>query len=246
MREALPDIIRLQQLVEGLGTDAAVAKQIALGVVIPRYAVLLGEGVSQEDALYFLVKSINELPELIDQQFPEGGRKKVALNVVERLRAVFSPKMLSHIYENFLTRTNTDRVVVLSGISLLEDIQFDSSALLTHSVEIISEIGKIREKIMSSESLGHSSKLVLNAQFELMERAVLRFETSGVGPFRDAIFTSVGKVFIELQGQSGEAKVISRAILDDLLRLYDLLKMGGDLVRLAAPPVLAALSAPAA
>jgi hypothetical protein len=246
MRETLPDITRLKMLIEGLHSDPSPSKTSALNVIVVRYAALIGDDVSPEDGLYFLLRSINELPSIIEQQFPEGGRKKAAMNVVSTLRSIFSPRLLSQPFETYLVRTDTERVVILSAISLLEDIEFDSEKLLMHGVEIVSEIGRIREKINAAEALSHSSKLVLNAQFELIERAVLRFETSGVGPFRDAVFTSVGKVFIELQGQGGEAKVVSRAILDDLLRLYGLLQMGGDLVRLAAPPVLAALGAPTA
>lgn len=138
MRDALPDIVRLKLLVEGLVGDATVAKTTALTVLVSRFAAILGEGTKYDDAFYILIRSINDLSLIVEQQFPDGGGKRTAMNVVEKLKSIISPHLLSQPFESYLSRTATDRVVICSAIGLLEDIQFDTDAFISHSVEIIS------------------------------------------------------------------------------------------------------------
>lgn len=243
MTKILPEVARLQTLLDGFVPNDSVAKQSALFLVVERYADIVGD-VTTEDALYLLLRSLNDLPDLIVQQFPEGGRRKTALTVVDRLKAIFSPRLLAQSYENFLARTATDRAIASSAIALMEDINFDGESLLAKTVEVVEEVAKVREKILQSDCLSDASKIFLSAQFELIERSVLRFEVSGVGPFRDSIFTSIGKIFVELKGQGSDSKVVAKELIDDLLRIYGLLQVGGDLAKLTAPLVMMALPGP--
>lgn len=236
----LPEIQRLRALIEQLpekGGDSAAS------VIIPLYAKISGvEG--DYETLALLYRTLDRLPELITEKYPEKGRRAAAIGVVEQLKENLSPTKLARPYPEFFSRHGRALRRQLDVFPVLEDIAFDSDALMSQATTIVAELEKMRAKVGSADDLSDASRSFLNAQLALMERAVLRFETTGVGPFRDSVFTAFGKIYVEL-AVSNPKSPSTKELIDNLLRLYGLFQAGGDLARLTGPIISGLLNGPA-
>ena len=220
-----------------------VAKRPAATVLAAEFSRLGNLG-SQYDGLLGLLSAVDSISPLIEEQFSEAGRKSAAISVVDRLKTIFSPKNLSLNCESFLSSTQVDRLFVQAILPLLEDIRFDSSSLSASTTDIVQEINDFRVKIHKSDGLSHASKLVVDAQLSLMERSLLRFSETGVGPFRISVMSSMGRIFVELQRNPENSKSAVKDVIDDVLRVYGLLEAGGNLLTLAAPVAVKLLTGP--
>lgn len=246
MSESISEIRNLKKLLNELPEKVGAnnSKKVVGTFVAETFAPICGA----EDhfgAMHALTNSIEKLPEIVCDQFQQGGRQQAALAIIQKLRSIFSPKNLDHSFENFLAATAVDRNVVLTMLPLLEDIRFDEAALNAKANDIVSEIEAFRSKLMMNGGLSHASKVVVDAQISLMERSILKFSETGVGRFRDSIFSSVGRIVIELQTNAGNEKIAVRTTLDDVLRIYGLMEAGGNLITLAAPTAIKLLTGPA-
>ena len=235
----LPELQHLRKLLESLpekGGDSA------MSVIIPIYSEITGAD-SDFAALALLYRTLDQLPEIVTEKFPEKGRRAAALGVVEQFKDHLSPLKLARPYPEYFSRHGRPLLKQLAIFPILEDIEFDSDGLAGQATSIISEIEKMRAKIDKANDLSDASRSFLGAQLVLLERAVLRFETTGVGPFRDSVFSSVGKIYIELAVANPDS-TSAKDLMDDFLRLYGLFQAGGDILKLTGPVIAGLLSAP--
>lgn len=236
MTDSLPEISYLKQLLVKLPDviGPTNAKRAAAPIIAAEYAALSGAQ-DQFAGLSGLLGSIERLPNIITEQFDQDGRKQAAIAIVERIRNVFCPKNLALPAETFMSSTSLDQGIILSMLPLLEDIQFDSAALTAKTQDIFEEITAFRDKVGKVEGLSHASRVVIDAQMLAMERSLVRFTETGVGTFRESIFSSVGRIVVELQTNKNNEKLAIRETMDDVLRIYGLFEVGGNLLTLAAP-----------
>jgi|GEM_PF-2192843 len=238
-QQIIPEIRHLRTLIERLpekGGDSAAS------VVIPLFAEIVGVD-NDYESLSLLYRALDHLPALIADKFPEKGRRAAALGVVEQLKDGFSPLKLARPYPEFGPRHGRALKRQLEVFPILEDLEFDTENLKAQTTTIVSEIEKMRLKVGNADDLSDASRTFLNAQLALMERAVLRFETTGVGPFRDSVLTAFGKIYLELSAADSKS-VVAKELIDNLLRLYGLLQAGGDILKLTGPVISGLLNGP--
>lgn len=238
MTDTLPEILHLKALLESLENVPDNHRKRGAGRIIAEQFASITGTENLFDAYARLVAVIQNLSSLADEQFPEAGRKAAAYVGIGGLKGIFSPINLAIPFDQFLSNTDTDRRFLSATILLFDDVRFDSGALLSKATDIVSEIDALKEKIAKNDGLSHASKLIIGAQLTLIERSLLKVNSDGVGPFRDSVFTSIGRIYVELRGNNENDKIASRETLDDLLRIYGLLEAGGTLLSLGAPVTL--------
>lgn len=243
MSQSLPEIGHLVALLDWLDTGPANAKR----GVASQIATWYGGHISIEDqfeAHASLVAIIHSLPALIEEQFGEDGRRTTALATVEKLRNILSPQIMAHAMDAFLSVTVNDRQFVKATLPLFQDMRFGVAEFEAGVPEILKKISEFRANLQKSEGLSHASLVVIDAQMAIVERSVEKFSTGGVGGFRDAIFTSIGKIIVELKTNDSNSEAAVREVLDDVIRIYDVLEIGGKLVKIGAPVIAGYLAAP--
>lgn len=239
--DALIEIQYLKQLIETLPASGSGS---AMNVVMGAYGKIASIDDEYEAFLSFY-KVLGSLPSIVEEKFPEKGRRAAALHIVEKMKDAFSPFKLSMGYSDFRgSYINSIRGIIFL-MPILEDICFDASALVSNTDNIISEIDNIRKKVGISSDISDATRFFVDGQLILLERALLKFQSGGVGPFRDCVFTSIGKVYIELQSADSKSSSV-KEIMDGVLRIYGLMQVGGDILKLSGPVISGLLAAPSA
>jgi hypothetical protein len=235
----LPEITHLRALIERLpekGGDSAAS------VIVPLYGEITGIN-GDYAVISSLYRTLDHLPNVITDSFPEKGRRAAAIGVIEQVKENLSPLRLARPYPEFYSRHGRALKRQLEIFPILEDLSFDSVALAGQVPSIVAEIEKLKAKVGVAEDISDATRIFLNAQLIILERALLKFEVTGVGPFRDVIFSSIGKVYIELAVSNGD-KPSAVELMDQFLRVYGLFQAGGELLKLGGPLIAGLLGAP--
>lgn len=201
----------------------------AMIVVSTKYAAITET--TPAIAFQELYRAILSLPALI-AEMPPGGTRTVASKVVERFQELLDPETLSLDFNAYVKKHRTGLIFIDGAIAVLEDFRYDGSAFLASEVDLYAALAAMKDRFGAAESLSDASKTVLNGQLDLLAACVQRFQTSGVGPFRASVFSVYGRIKFELENDSKLRADDKKAILDDLLRWYDLAEAGGSLLRL--------------
>jgi hypothetical protein len=198
---------------------------------------------SEEASFRELIRVVDSLPNLLGE-LPTDPSRKVATSVIERLNRLLDPKALGHEFGTWRNYHRANIDYIQSSIVIFHDLKFDSEIFLSKTPNLYEEIDKLRAKFASSDDISEPSKIVLRAQLDLLKKGVNRFQTSGVGAFRDSIFSIYGRITIQLEADKSISPAKKREIADDILRVWDIAQMGGDLLKLAGPAIAGYLAAP--
>ncbi len=236
----LPELVHLRALLASLPPKGG--SENTATVVVPLYANIIAEE-DEFSALLSLYTSIDSLVELVEIKFPERGRKAAALAAIESIKALFSPRSLGRPYNEFAAVLKNKTSQILSFLPILEDIEFDSDSLTVNKANIFTEIEAARDRLASNSDLSDGSRRFLNAQFILMEKALVRFEKDGVGNFSASVYSAIGRIYIELRDED-HTKSGVKDVIDDVLRIHGLMQAGGDILKLSGPFIAGLLSAP--
>lgn len=177
--------------------------------------------------------------------FPATGQRRVAERTIDRIERLFDPEPLSWNIKTFRNHFSSAIEQIKDNLPLFDDIGYDESISLTH-IELIKHIANLRSKIASSEFISTETKSLILAQMDLLASSVNRFNTMGIGPFRDAVFLAYGKISIQLESDKESRADEKRAIMDDIRQLHGLAEGNGNLRRLGTSTPVPRLSGPPA
>jgi len=243
MTDVLPEISRLKALLYWLENEAKPSNRPTIIQIAKWY----GDQTGNDDlfvAYAELVELVRSLPELVSEQFGEDGRRSTARAIIQRIHNILSPGNVHATMDAFLTATMNDRIFVGATLPLLEDIKFGGDAISQSAPDIIEFVGKFRSDIQSVKGLSHASMIVIDAQLAALERSVLKFSSGTVGKFRSEIFTSIGKIIVELKTNSENTDVAVSQVVDGVMKVYSLFEIGGSLIQIGAPIISGLLPAP--
>lgn len=238
----LPELARIESLLNTIIGSA--------GATAPALEVFLGrchaefDNRSTSTSYNSLQASISGISDIVREKFQEPGRRQVALNLIRILEEIFGVEAFQGTWADYQKRVRRDASSALNMMPLLQDLSFDSDRLLADRLSIIQQIEKLKSKIGIEENISDPAKTVLLAQLRLLEQSLEKFETTGVGPFRQSIFTVFGRVVLELEREENLSTAGKRELVDDVLRVYGLMQAGGDLLKLGGPVISGLLAAP--
>ena len=245
MTDSLPEISRLKALLNWLDREGKPSGRPA----IIQIAKWHGDRTGIEDLFVAhadLVALVSSLPDLVSEQFGEDGRRATAMAIIQRVQNILSPQNVHAPMESFLAVTNADRIFVNATLPLLEDIKFGGDALSQSAPSIIEFVGKFRSDIQRLDGLSHASMVIVDAQLAALERSILKFSSGTVGKFRSEIFTSIGKIIVELKTNDQNTDVAVSDVIDGVMKVYRLFEVGGSLLQIGAPIISGLLPAPSA
>lgn len=197
------------------------------------------------EALFALIQAIDTLDRLCEERFERHHEKAMAQTVVRSLRSMLEPKHLNKSFDAFRQEHHASVHTALAILPLLGTLRYDADALLGHRDEIVSQVDALRAKVLSDDVLPDAAKHVIAAQLHLVNRSILRFETSGIGPFRDSLFCTIGRIEVVLKGETAEVRHRGNELADEVLRIYGLAQLAGDIASLAGPVIAGLLTGPA-
>ena len=238
--EILPELQHIKSLIETLPRKGGA--EIAFVVVTQTYGKIIDEP-DNFRAFFSLCQSIECLRNLVEIRFPERGRKAAALSVLSQLQELFSPAVIGRPYAEFsqIFRARSERIIDVFPI--LEDIEFRSADLSARKTDIFDEIERARDRLSSNSDLPDASRKFINAQFLLLEKALSRFEKDGVGSFSSSVYSTIGRIYIELKNEDFSKPGVSE-VLDTVLKIHGLMQVGGDLLKLSGPFISGLLEGP--
>lgn len=169
--------------------------------------------------------------------------RRTAQKTVDTIVRVFTASNLTGTVNDFRKQHRTELHFIENTLDLLQDLSVDKEKFSSSIANIEEEIDQISAKFLKS-SLSDASKSVLMAQLQLLKNSAKRFDGGQVGPFRDSAFSTIGRVVIQIRKDSNIPDADKREMIDDALRLYDVIEKGGNLLSLAAPFIAGYLMAP--
>jgi len=239
---ALPEVQRFIGVLDHL-LAAAPDKQRALDQLAVASAHAGGPG-DTTGAFVTLMTSLDSLEGMVQERFSESGRREAALHLIQLTRSLLDLDDLVHPWEAYRARRYSVMQSARGMFVLLSDLKFDGEALLEKSLTLSEEISSLKKKFAGDDELSDAARAVLFCQLDLLHRSVARFQTSGVGPFRDSIFSSVGRIYIELAQDSGVSPDKVRSVIDDMLRVVNLAQVGGSILKLSGPVIAGLIEGP--
>lgn len=234
----LPEVVLIFDFCENI-LSASGNNAPALATVSSTYTSISGDAAGLF-GLFRLIDGLEKLP----PDLSGAGVRVVAENLCKRLREVLRDEHLVRSFADYKVISKASYEFVIETISIFDEMKFDPVALVGENLHIQEEISKLQGRIYNSAEISDASKTVLAAQLELLRRSLERFSTVGVGPFRETVFSIFGKVVIQLEGDAGSNADAKRKVIDDFLRVCNLIQIGGGLVKLGGPIVAGLLTGP--
>lgn len=190
---------------------------------------------SAPNKLMDVMRSLNALEQIISE-LPNAGMRKIAEKTVAGLIVAFSPQNLLRDIAGFRSALSNEIHLAKSNLELFHDLQMDRDKLINSAEEIEKSIEDLIDVFAKSE-MSDSSKSVILAQMELLKKSIDRFNKGTVGPFRDSAFSVIGRVVIQIHGDTKLKSEDARKLVDDVLRLAGLIDAGSKVLTLAAPHI---------
>lgn len=167
--------------------------------------------------------------------------RATAERTVSAIRDLFTAQSLSRTVAEWRAVNANQLHLIDATIGLFGDLRTDREAFAGNVKSIEAVLEEVSIKFNQSD-LSDASKSVLMAQIELLRKSIARFEEGAVGPFRDQAYSVVGRVVIQIQNDPKVADVDKRKLIDDALRIYDVIDKGSSVLKLAAPYVAGLLT----
>lgn len=176
-------------------------------------------------------------------ELPHSSVRRTAQRTIEGLTRSFTASSLAQTVDNFRNACDNELHLAENTLELLHDLTIDRDEFEKNIPDFESAIDSLCGQFGAS-SLSDASKSILTAQMQLLKNSVKRFSEGGVGPFRDSAFSIIGRVVIQIRNDPTLPSSEKRQMVDDALRLYDVVEKGGKVLSLAAPLVVALLTGP--
>ena len=242
MNERLPEITRLASLLEALRGVRPTPSSLVLTTLNEQLAVL---GFDREIALLELMRTIDGLERIIPDIHSAAARR-LAERLIKRVQRLFSAENLVLETKTFLSQQRQQMEFVLENLELFDELKFDAASLPGAAPGLLAELEALKGRVAKSGELADASRVLVLAQLDLMGRSINRFDRTGVGPFRDSLFSIYGRIVVELQGEDKNDKEAAREIVDDVLRVINLVQAAGGALALSGPVIAGLLAGPSA
>jgi hypothetical protein len=197
------------------------------------------------EASFALFQLIDTICVFIEGDIASSKNQRAGRRLKERILGLFSTDMLASNYAEFQNSQKHNINTIIDLMSFLDHLEFDALKFLESKPDIDEVLNKLEASAAGSGDFSDSQRKLILAQVALIKRSLARFSVDGLGPFRESIFTSIGRLSIELRtSDKGQASAIKSAI-DDLLRAKDIAEMAGGALQLTGPFVAGLLTGPA-
>ena len=214
----------------------------AIGMLAAELSNITGVDAAESAvALFQLARTINGF---IDESVVGSRNTRAGERLKARILDLLAPEMLSKQYADYQNVQHQNAQAILDLMSFLDHLEFDSEKFSLSKVEIEDELAKVESEAAASANLSNSQQKLVLAQVALIRRALARFSVDGLGPFRDSIFTSIGRLTIELKSADGDQAAAVRGVIDDLLRVKDIAEIAGGALKLTGPFIAGLLTGP--
>ncbi len=240
MKQVVTEVEHLRALLDSL--ESRETKNSALVEIANIYGSIIEEGDASR-AYVALFSSLDQIEQIANEHFI-GGQKSVAENAINELRRLFGLEASRHPYNDYIGVRRTHIATVRLVFPILTDLSFDLISLQAKLPDAISEIQRFKDRISLHDDVSDQLKTVLFAQIDLMEKSLVRVQERGIGEFRHSVFTTFGRIYLELRANSEVSDKTSKEIVDDFLRIYQVFEAGGSLLQLGAPVIRGLIGAP--
>jgi hypothetical protein len=203
-------------------------------------------GTSDVEAVQTFFGHLRIVDGLIAEHMVSVGSKRSGERLRARISKLFGGDNLGIPYNSFQPSQSHHIQSILDMLPMLDVVQFDNDGLEKRRDDIVNSIDSILSDISKSDELSHATKQVISAQVYGIRKTLERFEISGVVPFRDSIYCSIGRLTIELKDLDEKQAGKLRQVIDDIVRVKDLAEIAGGTLKLAGPFIAGYLSAPGA
>lgn len=238
----LPEIQTIQLFLISLKQSAG-SNQSALTTISDIWASMFQT--NRTTGMLEFVRLVQSLPSLV-AEIPSKGQRRVAEKLVGRIEKLLDPTALATDMKSYIGRQASNIEFIEESLPLFEDLTYESDSLIAKLPDIYAAIEGMKSKFGQSPDVSDASKIMLIAQLDLLTNSVHRFQNSGIGAFRDSIFTIYGRITIQLESDENTSAEQKREIADDILRIYGVVQLGGDLLKLCGPVIAGLLAAPVA
>lgn len=200
---------------------------------------------AEKDPARILFDYIQSIDTLIEEHMLTPGSKRSGSRLRARIGDLFGSERLHQRYDAFQNEQRENILAILDLLPLLDDVQFNSSRLVEVRTDINESLLNIISDIAQSDQLSEATKRVVKGQVELIQKTLDRFEFEGVVPFRDSIFCTIGRLTIELRTSDEKQGAAIRKVVDDLIRVKEMIEVAGGALLLSGPVIAGLLSGPA-
>jgi hypothetical protein len=203
-------------------------------------------GVGETEAIQTFFAYVRIVDGLIVEHMVSPGTKRSGEKLRARIAKLFGGDNLGVPYNSFQPSQSQHIQAILDMLPMLDVLQFDADGLTQRRENIVESIDLVLSDISQSNDLSYATKQIISAQVYSIKKTLERFEFSGVVPFRDSIYCSIGRLTIELKYLDEKQAVKVRQVIDDIVRIKDLAEMAGGALRLSGPFIAGYLAAPGA
>jgi hypothetical protein len=224
----LPEIAWLRELV--LRIQQNKGDTPAIHAISDYYAAIAGLD-DRNSAFRLLVNTLDKVERLVPEIASPGARK-TAERVLLAYSELLDPTQLATPLTHFRSTNSARLQLIEAAISSLEDLRYDATALQARAIDFFEEIERLKAQFATSDDISDASKVILRAQLDLVGKSLTRMSNSGVGAFRDSVFTAFGRIVIELKADSGTNNRGVAEGIDGFLKLYAIAEAGGTMLKL--------------
>jgi len=197
---------------------------------------------SAEDPLRDLMRTLFSLPAML-LEMPQGAFQKTAGKCLDALSEALSTEAMIGDWTSFKRSQQRNIDIALATITIFHDVKFDGPSFSAKKLDITESISQLKKAFFNS-GMSHQSISVINAQIQLLENSVSRFETTGVGPFRDSYFSVLGRVVIEIHKDEAIDDAKRAELVKNFLSVAGAISTVGDIVSLTGPVIAGLLTGP--
>ncbi len=197
---------------------------------------------SVDDPIKDLMRVLFALPTMA-VEMPRGAVQKTAQKCLESLSNAFSTDALTGDWATFKRNYQRDIDISLATITIFHDVKFDAVAFSTKKADVAESIEKLEEAFHTS-GMSHQSLSIVSAQIQLLKNSLTRFETTGVGPFRDSYFSILGRVVIEIHKDEKIDDQKRAELVKSFLAVAGVISTIGDIASLTGPVISGFLTGP--
>lgn len=170
--------------------------------------------------------------------------RRIALTTVNGLVESFSPSTMTRQVDWVRQRRAKELHLAQTNLGLFHELTIDRDIFRAQRPEFEAAIDDLGRKFGAS-SMSDASKSVLGAQLLLLRNSISRFDGDTVGPFRDSAYTIIGRLVIQIHNDQRAATDDKKEMIDDVLRVYDVIEKGSKVLTLGAAAAVLLLKGPA-
>lgn len=198
--------------------------------------------VASSNKVMDLMQTIGALRQLASD-LPNDAMRPLGEQTADALAEIFSPDVLGREMNHLRDLKRGPIYFVNHSLKIFRGMTVDREALAASREQIEEAVDGLLNSIAKSDLSG-ASQSVLAAQLQLLKQTLERFESGKVGTFRATAYSIIGRVVVEIKNDKKIKTEDARSLIDDVLRVADIIDLGGRVLSLAAPIALLQLSGP--